>query len=318
MSDKSIARMAGERDRFNDLSVVVPAFNESEGIGLALESLLSGVPGAEIIVVDDGSTDDTAEVVQRFPGVTLVRHPFNRGYGGALKTGMAAATRELVGWFDADNEHRVADLVTMVERIRREPVAAIIGQRGETNSALRGFGKAVILVAAWTLGFRGSRDMNCGLRVFRTEVILRYLPLLPNGYSASITSLMVMLERRYPIGYSSVKLGKRAGQSKVTLRAGFAALLLVFRVIMLFAPIRIFGPVAGVLLLVGVLYSGIVLLVVGTGLPVFGAFLMLSGILVGMLGLIADQLSQMRLAQYETAALHGQTRGRADGMDDLK
>jgi glycosyltransferase involved in cell wall biosynthesis len=289
---------------FDDVSVVIPAFNEAGGIGPTLQQLSAALPGAEIIVVDDGSSDGTAGIVETYSEVTLIRHGFNRGYGAALKTGMMNANRPLVAWFDADNEHRVADLTSMVAQIRGGRLAAVIGQRISGGaSAVRGIGKAVILMLARSLGFRGGRDMNCGLRVFRTEVICRYLPLLPNGYSASMTSLLVMLERGYPIGYHPVELAARIGTSKVTLRAGFASMLLVVRVIMMFAPMRIFLPFALMLFGVGAAYSLTLALVVREGFPVFGIFLMLAGLTVGMLGLIADQISQMRLAQYETVAL---------------
>ncbi|HEY2210454.1 MAG TPA: glycosyltransferase family 2 protein [Bradyrhizobium sp.] len=285
---------------FKDVSVIIPAFNEVGGIGPTLEQLSVSLPDAEIIVVDDGSSDGTAELVEGYPSVTLIRHGFNRGYGGALKTGMANASRPLVAWFDADNEHRVSDLMSMILSLRDGHLAAVIGQRTSGASAVRGVGKAVILMLARSLGFRGGSDMNCGLRVFRTEVICRYLPLLPNGYSASMTSLLVMLERGYPIGYHPVELAARIGTSKVTLRAGFASLLLVMRVIMMFAPMRIFLPVALALFCIGAVYSTTVAVIAGEGFPTFGIFLLLAGLMTGMLGLIADQLSQMRLAQYET------------------
>jgi glycosyltransferase involved in cell wall biosynthesis len=289
---------------FVDVSVVIPAFNEADGIGPTLQQLSASLPGAEIIVVDDGSSDGTADIVRCFANVTLIRHGFNRGYGAALKTGMMSASRPLVAWFDGDNEHRVGDLSSMVLQIRESRLAAVIGQRISGGaSAVRGIGKAVILMLARSLGFRGGRDMNCGLRVFRTDIICRYLPLLPNGYSASMTSLLVMLERGYPIGYHPVELSARIGTSKVTLRAGFASLLLVMRVIMMFAPIRIFLPVALFLLCLGAIYSLALALIVREGFPTLGIFVMLAGLITGMMGLIADQLSQMRLAQYEAAGL---------------
>ena len=97
-----------------DLSIVIPAYNEAGGIVATLDSLRSALPDCEIIVVDDGSRDETATLVARYPDVRLIRHRYNKGYGGALKTGMRNATRDIVAWFDADNEHRVGHLKEMV------------------------------------------------------------------------------------------------------------------------------------------------------------------------------------------------------------
>ena len=285
---------------YRDLSVVIPAYNEAEGISLTLEGLLKEVPGAEIIVIDDGSRDGTSEAIARFSDVVLLQHTFNRGYGAAIKTGMMAATRKYVAWFDADNEHRVSDLKTMLSRMKREHLAAVIAQRRQPGpSAVRGVGKVFIRLLARSLGFKGEKDMNCGLRVFDRNTILRYISLLPNTFSASLTSTMIMLERRYPLGYHTIELNPRIGTSKVTLGDGFTALLLVLRAIMLFSPMRIFFPIASTLFFLGGIYSGWIALTQGRGLPILGAFLMLTGIVVWSLGLIADQLSQMRLAQYE-------------------
>ena len=233
---------------YRDLSVVIPAYNEAEGISLTLEGLLKEVPGAEIIVIDDGSRDGTSEAIARFSDVVLLQHTFNRGYGAAIKTGMMAATRKYVAWFDADNEHRVSDLKTMLSRMKREHLAAVIAQRRQPGpSAVRGVGKVFIRLLARSLGFKGEKDMNCGLRVFDRNTILRYISLLPNTFSASLTSTMIMLERRYPLGYHTIELNPRIGTSKVTLGDGFTALLLVLRTIMLFSPMRMFFPIASTL-----------------------------------------------------------------------
>jgi len=207
------------------LSIVVPAYNEQDGIAATLAALVARLPAAEIIVVDDGSQDRTAAAIAEFPSVVLAQHPFNRGYGAALKTGMTVATRELVAWFDADNEHRVADLVAMAGRLDPERVAAVIGQRESSGaSPLRSWGKLVIRMLARSLSVEAGKDLNCGLRVFRRDVIMRYAPLLPNGFSASITSLIILLERGYPLAFHPVELNRRLGASKVKLADGFLAL----------------------------------------------------------------------------------------------
>jgi len=296
MSCESVGMLGWE----SRLSVVIPAYNEEAGLGPTLTGLIDRIPGAEIIVVDDGSSDCTAAVAANFPSVTVVEHPFNRGYGAALKTGMIVASRDLVAWFDADNEHRVGDLVAMAERMTSERVAAVIAQRRQSGtSPLRNWGKFVIRTLARSLSAQGARDMNCGLRVFQRDVITRYLPLLPNGFSASITSLIILLERGYPIAFHPIDLNERIGSSKVKVADGFMALMLVLRIIMLFAPMRLFLRLGVSLLLLGVIYGLAVAFTVGEGIPSLAIGVSLSGILLALFGLTADQISQLRLAVYD-------------------
>ncbi len=282
------------------LSVVIPAFDEENGIGKTLADLTAQLPEAEIIVVNDASRDRTADEIRKFERVTLVTHAFNRGYGGALKTGMQLATREFVAWFDADNEHRVADLAAMAELIAANPLAAVIGTRQSSGtSPLRSWGKAVIRSIARTLDVRVGSDINCGLRVFRRDVIEAYAPLLPNGFSASITSLMILLERRYPIAFHAIGLNPRIGRSKVRIGDGFEAIMIVLNMVMLFAPLRIFLRAGGALLAIGLLYGVSLALMRGAGIPVAAVLAMLTGVLICVLGLIAGQISHIRLSALE-------------------
>lgn len=253
-----------------------------------------------MIVIDDGSSDRTAESVLEFASVILAQHPFNRGYGAALKTGMSLASREFVAWFDADNEHRVSDLRAMASVMCRGNVAAVIAQRRFSGpSPLRTVGKFVIRLLARALDFKGGKDINCGLRIFRHDIISRFLDLLPNGFSASITSSMILLERRYPIAYHPIEVNPRMGQSKVKVADGLRAMLLLFRTIMLFAPMRIFFSLGVFLFLLGLLYGLGMALVAGRGLPVAAVLLILSGVISSFLGLVADQISQMRLSLHD-------------------
>jgi hypothetical protein len=213
---------------------------------------------------------------------------------------MTVASRDLVAWFDADNEHRVDDLVTMAERMTTERVAAVIAQRRQSAaSPLRSWGKFVIRMLARSLSAQGGRDMNCGLRVFQREVITKYLPLLPNSFSASITSLIILLERGYPVAFHPIELNKRIGVSKVKISDGFMALMLVLRIIMLFAPMRLFLRLGLSLLLLGAIYGVAVAVIEGHGVPTAAIGVSLSGILIALFGLTADQISQLRLAVYD-------------------
>lgn len=293
-SPKTANSAATDKD-YQNLSIIIPAYNEEDGILATLEKLRGFFPASEIIVVDDGSKDATAERAASFAGVKLLVHRFNRGYGGALKTGMREASRELIAWFDADNEHQPEFLQAMVEQVEREKLAAVLGQRPKSVSVVRGVGKYVIRILARILKVRSGSDLNCGLRVFRREVILPYLPVLPDSYSASLTSTIILIEQRYPFAFFPIETNQRIGQSKVALADGFNTLLLVLRVITLFAPMRIFLRVSVNLLLIGMLYSLYVALTRGEGIPVLGAFVMLVGLLIGILGLVADQISQLRM-----------------------
>lgn len=291
---------------YRNLSIIIPAYNEEDGILATLETLRDFFPAAEIIVVDDGSRDKTAERVRGFADIKLLVHRFNRGYGGALKTGMLQASRELIAWFDADNEHRPDFLKAMVDRIEAEKLAAVLGQRPRSVSVVRGVGKYFIRLLARLLKVKSGSDLNCGLRVFRREVILPFVPILPDSYSASMTSTIILIEQRYPFAFHPIETNQRIGQSKVALADGFNTMLLVLRVITLFAPMRIFLRLSINVFLLGAFYSLVVALTKGQGIPVLGAFVMLVGLLIGVLGLIADQVSQLRMTNLTRAPVSNQ------------
>ena len=285
---------------FARVSIVIPAFNEEAGIAATLDALATGAPDAEVIVIDDGSDDRTAQIALEFTNVIVAQHPFNRGYGAALKTGISIATREYVAWFDADNEHRVSDLAAMASMISARGLAAVVAQRRFSGpSPVRTLGKFFLRLAARSLKLNAGKDINCGLRLFRRDVISRYVDLLPNGFSASITSTVIMLERGYPIDFHPIELNPRMGVSKVKVADGFHAFMLVMRIFMLFAPMRIFLRAGVILFLAGVAYGLGWAILTGRGVPAGAVLLTLGGILSGFFGLVADQISQMRLSRYD-------------------
>jgi glycosyltransferase involved in cell wall biosynthesis len=280
------------------LSIVIPAFNEEDGIGTTLRGLKAALPEAEVIVVDDGSRDQTRARALAVDGVRVIVHATNRGYGASLKDGMSAAKRRYVAWFDADNEHRVSDLEQMVVTLDTKDIAAVIGRRlSPSVSVVRAVGKFAIRMLARSLGVDVGKDLNCGLRVFRRSVVRRYLPLLPDQFSASLTSTMVFIERGHKIAFHDIHVNPRVGTSKVRIRDGFSTMVLVMRFVMLFAPMRLLFVPGLVALLAGVGYGVARAIVTGRGLPVAAALIAITGLFMAMLGLIADQISQLRFAQ---------------------
>ena len=285
-------------DISSQISIIIPAFNEQNGIAETLSGLIKEFPAAEIIVVNDGSNDETENAILKFEQVICLNHDFNRGYGSALKTGMRYANRNFIAWFDADNEHKPGELKSMLKKLSSSKNVAIIASRNTPSvSNLRGYGKFAIRIVARVLGVKLGRDVNCGLRVFKSSIIKPYLDLLPSGFSASVTSTMILVERGYPFEFYSVKLNPRIGESKVTVSDGFTTLTLVLRMVTLFAPLRIFFRGGVVLIIGGIIYGLILALNLGRGVPPAAVLTTLSGVLLCILGLIADQISQMRLNQ---------------------
>lgn len=281
----------------SDLSIIIPAYNEENGIGKTLHALKAVLSEAEIIVVDDGSSDQTLAHARSVDGVVVIPHLFNRGYGAALKTGMLQATRGFIAWFDADGEHRVEDLISMAAQLRSSHLAAVIGRRSTSSTHLRRIGKWCIGQLAKLLGTDLGSDVNCGLRVFRREAIMPYLDVLPNAFSASLTSTMTMVERGYPIAFYPILTNPRIGQSKVRLAHGMQTLYLVLRTVMLFAPLRIFFPLGMLIMVAGAAWGAMTAFGTGRGFSTLGGTAVLFGFFTVALGLIADQISQMRLGQ---------------------
>lgn len=283
--------------KFHDLSVVVPAYNENAGIKVSLDGLIEKFPEAEIIVVDDGSCDGTFKTIMGRAGVVAVQHAYNRGQGAALKTGMRLATRKYVAWFDADNEHRTEDLAKCYSCILRENLVAVIGQRTNRSASwLRGAGKWLIRLVGRGLNINAGNDLNCGLRVFRRDAILNYIPLIPDRFSASLVTTLVLLERGYPVAFEPVKTAPRVGQSTVRLKDGFDAILALVRAVLLFAPMRFFMPLGLGLIGIGGIYSLATAFIRGEGLPLAGGLIVGTGVVFIVVGLVTDQISQLRLS----------------------
>ncbi|BFM16498.1 glycosyltransferase family 2 protein [Maricurvus nonylphenolicus] len=288
-------------DDYKGLSIIIPAYNEESSIAQVLNELVACFTQAEIIVVDDGSTDKTLQIIKgaikQSPQIQLLQHRYNRGYGSALKTGMLKSSNEYIAWFDSDGEMNVEDLKAMYQKILSTNTAAVIGKRNRQSPSTitRRVGKTFIRGLAYALNIKGSYDLNCGLRIFRSEVIKKYLSILPNQFSASMTSTILLLERGYPIEFYPVKMGRRIGTSTVRIKDGFQAAVKVLQLITLFAPIRLYFVPGLFILIMGVIYGSWVTFSEGTGFPTAGILATLTGFMCCVLGLIADHVSHLRL-----------------------
>lgn len=285
------------------LTIVIPAYNEQAGIGRTLEAIRSEprLAGATILVMDDGSTDRTAEIAREHRA-TVVSARVNRGYGASLKRGVKLAETEYVAWFDADGQHRACDLAEMYQTIIRERAEAVLGARnGEShNVRQRALGKLVIHYAAESAIAMRIPDVNCGLRVFRRSTLNRYLHLLPNGFSASTTSTLVFLKRNHDVLFHPIVAPMRLGKSTVSqVRDGLRALHTILRILVLFNALRTFTAISAIFVTAGLAYGIPVALLHGLGFPVLGALFVVTGIQIFCLGVVCDQISALRLERLE-------------------
>jgi glycosyltransferase involved in cell wall biosynthesis len=285
----------------SDVSIIIPAYNEAAVIGEVVQSLHAAYPQFEIIVVNDGSTDATAEVLTSAPCRVITHNP-NRGYGASWKTGCRAATTETIVFYDGDGQFDVADVGRLLDLHRSSGAQMTSGARqsGSHTPMLRMPGKAILKMVARHLSKSDIPDLNCGLRAFDRKLLRGHLSILPDGFSASTTSMLAFLKRRYKVSFLPIVTKAREGKSSVKImRDGVAALLLIIRMITLFDPLNVFLPVATAFMGLGVLYSAFEAITSGLGVPVFGATLFLTGVLLFFLGILCDQVSATRLYNIE-------------------
>ncbi|MCX7047682.1 MAG: glycosyltransferase family 2 protein [Candidatus Sumerlaeota bacterium] len=279
------------------MTILIPAFNEAEALKETLAALgLYQKYYREILVVDDGSSDATAQVAAD-NGARVIRHPTNRGYGAAVKTGCAAAMTRYVLMFDADGQHPADSIPDFTRDLGGSDI--VIGQRVQGSDAqiLRRPGKWILARVANHLTGQKIPDLNCGMRLVDREVIARYGGILPDGFSISTTLTIAALKDRLRVRWAPIKTHPRAGRpsSVRIVRDGMNTILLILRVIMLFDPLKIFLPVSGMIFLFGIadlIFE--ILYIHKVHLSSLSVTSFLTSALVFMSGLIADQLAALR------------------------
>ena len=283
-------------------AIIIPAYNEESSIRMTLDKVLKHYADkAEIIVVNDGSTDNTSAIVSEYPGIKYITHKHQYGYGAALKSGITSTDRDILCFIDADGQHNSDDIQRLVDNIGEADM--VIGSRGRRAYLylIRAPGKYVIRVISNYLAGQKIPDLNSGLRAIKRNVILRYIHILPDGFSASSTMTMILLIKRYEVMFLPIKTQRRIGKSEVKqLQDGLGTIVLLVRIIMLFNPLKIFLPFSVFSFSFGVVY-GIYKLVTmyGHGLSVGSLLIMLLGLLSFIIGLLADQISTLRQDYHE-------------------
>ena len=275
------------------VSVVIPALNEEDTIGDIVASLRAGDSWREIIVVDDGSSDATAARAAQ-AGADVIRHPYTKGNGAAVKTGIRRAQGDFVLIIDADGQHQPSDARRLVARLGEYDL--VIGARAATTQATlaRRVGNALLNGLAGYLTGRSVPDLTSGFRGARREHLREFLHLLPNGFSTPTTTTLAFIKAGYNVTFEPVDARARVGQSKIRLaRDGAQFFLILLTVITLFSPLRLFLPISVASFLLGTLY-GLLNFALNGRIPNGAVILILFAVIVFLVGLVSEQISSLR------------------------
>ena len=275
------------------VSVVIPAMNEAAAIAGVVRDLRAAGAWREILVVDDGSADATGQEAAG-AGARVLRHPYNKGNGAAVKTGIRAATGDYILIIDGDGQHRPEDALRLVARLGDYDL--VVGARSSATQAgaTRRLGNAVLNRLAAILTEREIPDLTSGFRAMRREHALEFLPLLPNGFSTPTTTTLCFLRAGYSVAFEPVEARQRTGTSKIRLsRDGPKFLLIMLRVMTIFSPLRIFLPVSVFSFLIGVGYAGWTV-ATQSKIPNGAVLFLMFAAIVFLVGLVSEQISALR------------------------
>lgn len=275
------------------LSIILPAKNEALAIGATVAGIRQCYPDAEVIVVNDGSTDSTADVAEA-AGARVVHHPYSKGNGAAIKTGARAASGAVIVFMDADGQHDPADIPRLLALIEQGH-DMVVGARQKGSQASMGRGLANGLynrLASWMTGHRVD-DLTSGFRAVRADKFREFLYLLPNGFSYPTTSTMAFFRAGYSVAYVPIHAAKRIGKSHIRLlHDGARFLLIIFKIGTLFSPLKIFAPVALIMFMLASGWYSYTLYSYGR-FTNMSALLYSGAVMVFLMGLISEQITAL-------------------------
>ena len=274
-------------------SVVLPAKNESAGVGRTVRAIAEAWPNAEVLVVNDGSTDDTAQLAEA-AGARVVTHPYSKGNGAAIKTGARNASGEVIVFMDADGQHDPADIPRLLARLDAgNDMVVGARQRGSQASWWRGLANRFYNRLASYMTAHRVEDLTSGFRAVRADKFREFLYLLPNGFSYPTTSTMAFFRAGYSVAYEPIHAARRVGKSHIRLlRDGTRFLLIIFKIGTLFSPLKLFAPVALAMFLLGTGWYGWTWWHQGR-FTNMSALFYTGSVITFMMGLISEQITAL-------------------------
>jgi glycosyltransferase involved in cell wall biosynthesis len=285
----------------DNISIVIPAYNEEAALIEFLPAWLEHCDhhNWRLIVVDDGSSDRTPEILNTYchlPRHRVIHHKVNRGYGQALKSGISASETEFTATMDADGQHPINSIEKLIDAQRESDADLVIGKRiySSGSSSFRSLGKFIIRAISRLLIPNKITDLNSGIKLYRTKIVKTYLDNCPNTMAFSDVLTLNFLAEKQLVTETPVQVLPRSkGKSSINLHTAFDTVIEIVNIVMLFNPLRLFLPLAVVLILAGVAW-GLPIVIAGRGVSVGSLLMIFAGGLCILLGLLAEQLSQIR------------------------
>jgi glycosyltransferase involved in cell wall biosynthesis len=284
-----------------NLTIVVPSYNEEEALNELIPALVEicSEKKWKAVIVNDGSKDGSRRMLDSFQEescLTIIHHKINRGYGGAIKTGIINTQTEYVITIDADGQHYLEDIEKLVGALRSTEADLVVGSRKNLKDAswLRSLGKKIIRRLAKIFMTFDIYDINSGMKLYRTNLAKRFIPLCPDTMAFSEIMTFLFIFNKHLVVEESIRIKERMlGKSTITYSTALQTFYEILNIVILFNPIKIFLPLSIFFILSG-LFWGIPIVLAGRGVSVGSLLAIISGIIFFMIGLIAEQLSKIR------------------------
>lgn len=278
---------------YRQVSIVMPAKNEAGGLRKVIPALQALCPGAEILVVNDASTDETLEVCTGF-GISVVSHRYSKGNGAAIKTGARNATREILVFMDADGQHKPEDVGRLLARMH-EGYDMVVGARSRASQAgaHRAAANGFYNVLASAMVEQNVQDLTSGFRAVKAALFRKFLYMLPNGFSYPTTITMSFFRAGYSVAYEPIVAPERIGKSHIRLgRDGLRFFLIIFKIGTLYSPLKLFVPISLLFFMTGLGYY-LFSFIAYHRFTNMSALLLITSVLIFLIGLISEQISTL-------------------------
>lgn len=275
------------------LTIILPCLNEARSLKTLLPSLTKTYPNAEIIIVNDGSNDDSTEIAEQL-GAKVISHPYSKGNGAAIKTGARTASGDILVFMDADGQHDPKDIERLLVELK-SGYDMVVGARSSSSQA--SFGRLCAnsfynWLASWIAG-HNIADLTSGFRAVKADKFNEFLYLLPNGFSYPTTITMAFFRAGYSVSYIPITAHTRIGKSHIKLlRDGVRFLLIIFKIGTLYSPLKLFGPLSIFFFVLGLVYYSYTFITDGR-FTNMGVLLFITSILIFLIGLLSEQITQL-------------------------